>query len=68
MCLTDLLFLVRDRIETIGALVFGGPFLDSGDDFAPGISAFVLGACEKLARFLVSTGVLVVVLVAHGGC
>jgi hypothetical protein len=58
---------VRDRVETIQALVFGGPFLDSGDDRTPCIFAFVLGAYVKLALFLVATGVFVVISVAHGG-
>jgi len=62
------LFGVRDRIETIQALVFGGPFLDSGDDRTPGIFAFVLCAYVKLALFLVTTGVFVVISVAHGAC
>jgi hypothetical protein len=63
---TDILLRVRDRSETSQALVFGGPLLAPGDDCAPGILASVLHAYIKLPVFLVSTGVLVEILVAHG--
>jgi hypothetical protein len=62
---TDLLLLVRHRIEAIGTLVFGGPLLGPGDDFAPGILAFVLYANKKLPIFLVPTGIFIVIFVAH---
>jgi hypothetical protein len=64
---TGLLFRIRDRIETSSILVFGGPLLGPGDDFAPGIFASVLYALKKLPVFLVSAGIFVIILIAHGG-
>jgi len=65
---TDILLRVRNRIQAIRTFVFGGPLLRPGDDLAPGILAFVLNAYKKFPISLVSTGILVVIVVAHSRC